>query len=143
MPIRLSQFNAKKTVRPLEHRRVALRSHTALAVFLKGSGGREEWQDIADSVNIVEALATMQKVDSQEIMPLVQATIGGLVTASKCPPGMMGFGPDSAAAARRIVCLHDEAIGKFSATTMYEASDLVLRKIIAAKADSSVTIVDA
>ena len=143
MPIRLSQFNAKKTVPTQEHKRVALRMHTALAVFLAGKGTREEFADIADAVNIVEALATAGKIDAAEVGPLVNTAIAGLVTAAKCPPGMMGFGPDAAAAARRIVCMHDEAIGKFSMSTMWEANDLVLSKIVASKADSSVTVVDA
>ena len=141
----LSKFNARKTVPPQEHKRVALRMHTALAVFLAGVGTREEWADIADSVNIVEALATMGKLDPTEVGPLVTSATAGLVVAAKCPPGMMAFGQDAAAAARRIVCLHDEAIGKYSAATMYEASHLVLSKIAeqVTNADNGVIVVSA
>lgn len=145
MPIRLSQYNAKRIVPPGEHRRVALRSHTALAEFLKGAGTRSEWQDIADSVNIVEALGTMGKLDAAVVGPLVNTCMDGMVVAMKCPPGMMGFGPDAAAAARRIICLHDEAIGKFSSATMYEAWHLVLSKIAdkTANAETGLIVVDA
>jgi hypothetical protein len=145
MLIRLSHFNGKKTVPTTEHRRVALRAHTALAEFLKGAGTREEFADICDSVNVVEALATIGKLDRDEVSPLVTDAITGLVTAAKCPPGMMGFGPAAAFAARRIVCLHDEAIGRFSAATMYEAWQLVLAKIAdkSANAENGLLVVDA
>ena len=127
--IRLNAATARRRVPLTEHKRVALRAYTALVEMANGTARREEWHDLADSVNIVEALSTMGKYDAAIVDPLVRQAIAGLMVAIKCPDGMMCMGAAATLAMRTLVTMHDEAIAKFSIGTMYEANALVLAKI--------------
>ena len=124
--------------KPMAERRMeALRVYTALAAMCNGTARREEWQDCADSVNMVEALATMGKYNPVEVTPLVTAAIAGLLVAMKCPDGMMRMGAAATLALRTLVTLYDEALGKFARATMYEAWMLVVRRIADPTANES------
>jgi len=127
--IRLSN-SAKRTPVPfVEHKRVALRAYTALAEMCNGTARREEWLDLADSVNVVEALRAIGKIDHDDVDVAVQSAIDGLMVAIKCPDGMMRMGQAATYAMRQLVTWHDEAIGKLSRGTMFEALDLVHQRI--------------
>lgn len=127
--IRLSSATARRPVPVFEHNRVALRAFTALCEICNGTARREEWQDLADSCNIVEALSVMGKYERVLVEPVVDMAIHGLMVAIKCPDGMMRMGAAATLAMRHVVTLHDEAIGKFGRVTMFEANALVLKRI--------------
>lgn len=135
--IRLNPAVKRKPVDLGEHKRVALRAHTALAEMINGTARIEEWQDLSESVNIVEALRILEKVPAEGLEAAVQAAIDGLMVAIKCPNGMMRMGAASTAAMRHVVTLHDDAVGRLSRGTLYEALELVTRRIYDPAADES------
>ncbi len=135
--IRINPSTAKLRVPVGEHKLVALTAYTALAEMCNGTARREEWQDLASSVNVVEALACMGKLPEAEVSPAVQLAIEGLMVAIKCPDGMMRMGPAATLAMRQIVTWHDDAIGKFSRLTLWEAWEMVQQRIADPKANAS------
>lgn len=144
--IRLASHSAlRRPVHAVEHKRVALRFYTALAEMVNGTARREEWLDLSDSVNIVDALGVMGKYELTEVRPHVDAAIDGLMVAIKCPSGMMRMGAASTYAMRHVVTLHDEAIARFSAMTMREAWEMVVQKIADPRstAETGLIVVDA
>jgi hypothetical protein len=135
--IRLNPANARRRVPMTEHKRVALRAYTALAEMCNGTARRDEWQDLSESVNVVEALSVMGKYDKAVVDPLVSQAIAGLMVAIKCPDGLMSMGAAATLAMRTLVTMHDEAIAKFSVGTMYSAHEMVLAKICDPTANES------
>lgn len=135
--IRLNKSTARQPVPAMEHKRVALAAYTALAEMCNGTARREEWEDLAASVNVVEALAIMEKLPVAEVSPAVQLAIDGLRVAIKCPDGMMRMGQAATYAMRQIVTWHDDAIGRLSRGVLYEAWDLVQRRIADPQANES------
>lgn len=140
--IRLRNNGNRRPVHALAANRVALRAYTALAMMAAGTARREEWLDLADSANIVEALIELGKYD-EGARPLVDAAVAGLVVAMRCPQGMMRMGP-AISAMCEVVGLHDEAVSKFSQDTLRRAFDLVCERIYTARAanDPGVTVVE-
>ena len=108
-----------------------------------GTARREEWLDLADSANIVEALIDLGKYDAASVRPNVEAAVAGLVVAMRCPQGMMRMGP-ALQAMREVVSLHGEAVCKFSQDTLRRAFEAVCDRIYTAKAanDPGVVMVD-
>lgn len=141
--ITLSPVTARKPVPFGEHKRVALVAYTALSEMCNGTARIEEFHDLCATVNIVEALATMEKYDMAIVRPLVDTAIAGLEVAIKCPSGMMRMGASATAAMRHLVVLHDQAIAKFGRGTMYDADALVLRKIAEGPHAQGLTVVQA
>lgn len=141
--IRVSNNGNRRPVHALKANRVALRAYTALAMMADGTARREEWLDLADSCNIVEALVQLGKYDAASVRPLVDAAVAGLVVAMRCPAGMMRMGPAIKAMAE-VVGLHDEAVCKFSQDTLRQAFEAVCERIYSAKAahDPGVTVVE-
>lgn len=127
--LKLSSAAKRLPVPHVEHRRAALCMYTALAEMVNGTARVEEWQDLADSLNIVEALRAMERIEAPDLEHLIQLALDGLKVAIKCPPGMMRMGKDSMFAMRHVVTLHDDAIGRFSRGTMYAAFELVVKRI--------------
>lgn len=132
--IRLRNNGNRRPVHALAANRVALRAYTALAMMAAGTARREEWLDLADSANIVEALIELGKYD-EGARPLVDAAVAGLVVALRCPQGMMRMGP-AIQAMREVVSLHDEAVAKFSQDTLRRAFELVCDRVFSARAES-------
>lgn len=133
-----------KAPKPLAERRMeALRVYTALAAMCNGTARREEWQDCADCVNMVEALATQGNYKAADVAPLVTAAIAGLMVAIKCPDGMMRMGAAATLALRTLVTLYDDALGEFAPATMYAAWRLVVRQIDAPTASGGMFRADA
>lgn len=119
-----------KAPKPLAERRMeALRVYTALAAMCNGTARREEWQDCADCVNMVEALTMQGNYKVADVAPLVTAAIAGLMVAIKCPDGMMRMCAAATLALRTLVTLYDDALGEFAPATMYAAWRLVVRQI--------------
>lgn len=119
----------------------ALAAYTALAEMCNGTARREEWQDLADSLNVVEALAVMGRLPSgvtaEQVAETTQLAIDGLMVAIKCPDGMMRMGQKATYAMRQIVTWNDEAIGKYSRMSLYEAWEMVQKRVADPKADAS------
>lgn len=141
--IRVSNNGNRRPVPALAANRVALRAYTALAMMSEGTARREEWLDLADSANIVEALIDMGKFDHASVRPVVDAAVAGLVVAMRCPQGMMRMGP-AIQAMREVVGLHDEAVSKFAQDTLHRAFQHVCDRIYTAQAanDPGVTVVE-
>lgn len=138
--------NPSKKQRPATPRVLAaLCAHTALAEMINGTARREEWQDCADAVNVVDALAALNMYDMAAVRPLVDQSIEGLTVAIKCPDGMMRMGSEATKALKQVVCMYDDGIRKFSRSKIDEAWKLVTQKIAMAGlgCDPSVVVVDA
>jgi len=127
----------KRTVRPMEHRRVALRAFTALAEICNGTARTEEIIDLCDSINVVEALVTIGKCDDDSAPEHILKAMDGVRVAVKCPSGMMRMGQASTFSMRHIVTLHDLAVGRLSQGTLFEAWQLVMDKIADPAANES------
>ena len=127
--IRINAATPKKLTPMSQQVRVALRAYTALAELCKGTARTEELEDLTDSANVVEALATMGKFDAVAVSIWMNAAIIGFEVAVRCPDGMMRMGKDATWAMRNLVTMHDVAISKFSQGTMLEAWALVINKI--------------
>lgn len=112
-----------------EHRKTALRAHTALAEMCGDRAGVAEWRDLADSCNMVEALVELGKYEAGKVMPLLESAKDGLVVAMKCAEGQMRMSGEHLLALRGVVTLHDQAIGKFSIGTMLEAQAIVVETV--------------
>lgn len=140
--IRMHTANARRPVHTMHANYVALRAFTALAMMSSGTARREEWLDLADSCNTVEALVEMGKYDGASVRPHVDAAIQGLVVAMRCPDGMKRMGA-ALQPMREVVTLLDAAICKFSSATMAEAYRVVVEKTCRARAEdgSGVTVV--
>ena len=108
-------------------------------MFARGTGRKEEWHQMADCCNLVEALVEIGKYEATSVRPHVDAAIQGLVVAMKCPPGMMRVG-SAMPALREVVTLYDDAVCKFSAATMEDARRLVIEKCFGAKSRSDPTL---
>lgn len=136
----ISDNNTSRMPMPPDvHRLAALRTHTALAEMRNGTAREEEWIDLSQCVNIVEALGTMGKLDHGSVGPLVNKAIDGLRVAFKCIDGQMMMGAKNGhiQALTQIVAIHDEAIGKFSRDTIYEAGEMVKARILDPSSDES------
>jgi len=131
----------RRPVHALAANRVALRAYTALAMMAAGTARREEWLDLADSANIVEALIELGKFESTSVRPTVDAAVAGLIVAMRCPGGMMRMGP-AIKAMSEVVSLHDDAVSKFSQDTLRRAFDLVCERVYTAKADPRAVVID-
>lgn len=127
--IRINAANPKKLTPLSQQRNVALRAYLALAELCNGTARMEELEDLTDSANVVEALATMGKFDAVAVSIWMNAAIIGFEVAVRCPDGMMRMGKDATWAMRNLVTMHDVAISKFSQGTMLEAWALVINKI--------------
>lgn len=127
--IRINAATPRKLTPMSQQRRVALRAYTALAELCNGTARMEELEDLTDSANVVEALATMGKFDAVAVSIWMTAAIVGFDVAVRCPTGMMRMGKDATWAMRNLVTMHDVAISKFSQGTMLEAWALVINKI--------------
>lgn len=132
--VSLSSAMRKKPVPPMEHRAAALCMWTALAEMVNGTARREEWTDLANCLNVVEALRAMGRIAGEDLETHIQRGIDGLMVAIKCPDGMMRMGKDAMFSMRHIVTLHDDAIGRYSRQTLYDAHDLVVKRIADPKA---------
>lgn len=137
--IRSNSAMLRRPIAALDANRLALRAWTAIDLMARGAARMEEWCDMADACNLVEALVEMEKYEATSVRPHVDAAIQGLVVAMKCPPGMMRVG-SAMPALREVVTLYDDAICKFSAATMEDARRLVIEKCFGAKSRSDPTL---
>lgn len=137
--IRSNSVMLRRPIAALVANRLPLRAWTALDTFVRGTGRMEEWSDMADACNLVEALVEMGRYEATSVRPHVDAAIQGLVVAMKCPPGMMRVG-SAMPALREVVTLYDDAICKFSAATMEDARRLVIETCFGAKSRSDPTL---
>lgn len=139
--IRLNPTTARQRVPLTEHKMVALANFTALAEMCNGTARREEWVDLSNSLNVVEALATMGRfpagVTGEEVAETTQLAIDGLMVAIKCPDGLMRMSAKATFAMRQIVSWHDEHIGKLARATLYDAWELVQKRIADPNANAS------
>lgn len=127
----------KSDKQPLDSRRhmhLALVAWTAAAEMINGTARREEWDDIADCVNIVEALHEMNKLGA-ETMHWVLGAIRGLQFAITQPNGQMRMHAAEIVCLKRVIELYDDAIGKFAGKTIEDARARVVRKIQLSRMD--------
>jgi len=105
-----------------ERTRCALRIHGSLELMRRGKAHRDAWHDLADSINMVDALTRMEKLDMAEAVRFAHV---GMVQAMKSPdPDAMEMDADYLEAVTACVKAYDEAMGRFSARTMLAAAKL-------------------
>ncbi len=122
---------------PVDSRRylhLALVAWTAAAEMINGTARSQEWDDIADIVNIVEALHEMNKLGA-ETMHWVLGAIRGLQFAATQPDGQMRMHAAEIVCLRHVMELYDDAIGRFAEKTIEEAKQRVIRKIQLSRVD--------
>lgn len=127
----------KNDKQPLEGRLLMhyeLVAWTAAAEMINGTARRQEWDDIADCVNIVEALHEMNKL-GPETMHWVVGAIRGLQFAITQPDGQMRMHAAELVCLKHVIEAYDEAIRKFAAKTIEDARRRVVRKIQLSRMD--------
>ena len=113
-----------------EQDRVMLRVWTAYRCFTLGAAGREEWADVADALNIDEALCAIEKLDAATVMPLVTKAQAGMVAAMRCAPGPMVMAADELEALRQVCDRYDVALHRFSVSTLNLARSHYLGQLV-------------
>jgi len=98
-----------------------LRMHTAVWAMTRGTARHEEWDDLADLLAVVDALARMAKVDPMLVAPLIQDAIDGLAVAYKVPSGQMRVPGPAAHALHGIVTLYDACLSRDGQETIRDA----------------------
>jgi hypothetical protein len=133
----------KKPFNMAEHERRALRAWTAAHEMLNGTAGRAEWDDLADCINIVEALHDMGKLPA-ETMHWVVGAIDGMTFAVKNPNGQMRMHATQMVCLRNVITIYDESVGKFSRGTILDAQKRVVAKIALSRMDpnSDLVVID-
>lgn len=136
-------IDPKKPMNMAEHELRALRAWTAAAEMINGTARREEWDDCADCINIVEALYDMGKL-GEETMHWVVGAIRGMRDAIEMPNGLMRMHAPEIVCLRHVVTTYDLAIGRFAKQTIVDAERRVVRKIALAKVDpdSDLLVID-
>jgi len=129
-------IDPKKPMNMAEHEHRALRAWTAAAEMINGTARREEWDDCADCINIVESLYDMGKL-GEETMHWVIGAIRGMRDAIEMPDGQMRMHAGETVCLRHVVTLYDSALGKFARQTIVEAERRVVQKIALARVDPS------
>lgn len=124
----------KKPVDARRHMHLALVAWTAAAEMINGTARAQEWDDIADCVNIVEALHEMNKL-GVETMHWVLGAIRGLQFAAEQPDGRMRMHANELVCLKHVIELYDDAIGKFAEQTINQAKQRVIRKIQLSRSD--------
>ena len=122
---------------PVDSRRylhLALVAWTAAAEMINGTARSQEWDDIADIVNIVEACHEMNNLGA-ETMHWVLGAIRGLQFAATQPDGQMRMHAADIVCLRHVMELYDDAIGRFAEKTIEEAKQRVIRKIQLSRVD--------
>lgn len=129
----------KQPINMVEHELLALRIHTAVWEMVSSCQARtEEWHDLADAINVVEALCDMGRIKDQDVVRYrLQRAQHGMVLARKQPNGRMGMRGHEAECLYQVVSTYDHALGTLSRGTMKEAYELVKRKILLAKASAN------
>lgn len=107
---------------------------TAVAEMINGTARNEEWSEIGDAVNMVEALCTMGKLPDST-MHWVTGAIRGLVDAAKRENGLKRMPAADTVCMRHVATLYDDALCKFARITLVEAKTRVLRKIELSRLD--------
>jgi hypothetical protein len=120
-----------------EKRRLQLAAHTALWVMNNGTARREEWADLSDAINVVEALCDMGKLDGDLVMHWITRAIDGMVSAARIAPGRMRMPAEHAVCLRHVVAHYDYAIERLSRGSILGAREAVIRKIVLASAEGN------
>lgn len=121
-------ITTRKPVHPRERDRVALRCFTAVDCFERGCARKPEWYDVADAVNIVEALCDAGKLSGTH-MEFVARAIEGMAEAMDHPEGSMRLDGPQLEALWRVVVAYDHALERFSGGTIAQAQTAVVMKI--------------
>lgn len=122
----------RRRVTAAEHRRVALRCHTALWEFMVGRGTDSEWSDVADAINHVEALLDMGKIAPKDFARPLATAMAGMVQARRnylATGRMLLPSADHRAAIVACVNEYDRALERFSSWTIAQAGSWVTIKI--------------
>ncbi len=135
----------KMPVSQQEHTRIAMRVHTAFWELREGRATREEWGDLADAINAVEALVTLGKLDPARLAPVISAAIEGMCEGIRSlkATSRMVLSPLATEALRLVIAEYELALARFSGQTMLAAVNEVLGRIADQRAnpDSTVQVV--
>lgn len=135
----------RKVTSPAEHMRVALKVHTALDLMMRGRAGIEEWRDLCDGINVLEALCEIGKIDPELHKPAIDQAIEAMAEAMESfgDLGKLCMSDRALDALREVIAAYDLAIGRFSQKTLAEAYVHFAVKVAKAKErpDPSVRVV--
>ena len=108
-----------------------LRLLTALHEMRKGTARRDEWSDLSDMVNVIEALAILGKIDREPAMQEVIAAQLGMVHAMRTHEahGRMEMPEAGYKALCALANRYQTAVERFSGQTFQDAAVYVCRRI--------------
>lgn len=132
----------RKTASEAEHRRVALRVHTALAMMIQGAATLEEWRDICDAINITEALCDIGKMAPELHAEQLATSTESMAEAFEDfrDLGRMRMSDRALDALKHVVGAYDLAIGRFSQETLASAHMHFAIKVASARAKPDPTV---
>ena len=115
-----------------EHGKVLLSILTALEELHRGRCRKEEWSDLCDAINVVEALVDLKKLDARAFGPLIGEAHRAVIDAAGQikERGWAVLPTGQFAILRRICGLYDAALGRLSAGTMSQAARVVMSRIV-------------
>lgn len=119
----------------------SLRAYTAFYEMANGTARSEEWDDLADAINLVEALCDLERFkDTTSMLHFVDGATDGMKEAVQCENGQMRMRGHQTTALRVIVERYHESLTKFSRGTWHVARQRVLTKIQLANVDDRLGI---
>lgn len=112
---------------------VMLRFLTALEVMARGEKPTEnEWRDLSDAINTVETLAlTLRKLNSEEVMPVVNASIAAMVGAADRYKAGKSMRLDAAGlqSLRDVVAIYGQCLDELTEREMAQAQAETQRRV--------------
>jgi hypothetical protein len=94
--------------------------------------GREEWRSLSDAINTVETLATKcRKLDENDVMPIVNAAIAGMVAASNRFKEGKGMRLDASGleALREVVSIYGQCMDQLTEREMAVAQAVTQQRV--------------
>ncbi len=136
----------KLPLAPPERELKCLKIHTALYEMLNGTAGMQEWLDLADCINMVDALIRLRSpsVPIEPYRKLIDQAIEGMADAVECDEDRFHMGRQQVMALKYIVTKYEECLIRLSRGTLQRAGEHVILKIAASAAtpDPEVRVVD-
>ena len=108
---------------------LSLSAFTALHEMRLGRARTAEWRTLTDTIVLVQALCELGKLDAAVCSPDLGVALDGMRAALEHPSGAMHVEGPALAAASRLVCVFDDALGRLAAQSLDLAAAHVVRRI--------------
>lgn len=121
----------KLPIAPVEREMMCLKIHTALYEMLNGTAGMQEWLDLADCINMVDALLRMPSpsVPVEPYRKLIDQSIEGMADAVECQEARFHMHRQHVVALKHVVMKYEECLIRLSRGTLQRAGEHVVLKI--------------